>query len=404
MQSMFARHDHAHLELTAALPPEARRMRDGGGAGPPRYSDHARHAADLRQQATQIRLRHRRRIAVLGVDPDLVLILDLNRPIDPDGVSPRDLYVLAATDATAMVAFANDPALTKFLSDLDLYAAGPPTGQRTPPLQGIFDAITGVREIGPDDVIDDDLRNDLLRSAPEVLRLDVEYWCPEDGVDARRRYEEVAAVVARVGEVVDRSCRPEVGFSVIRADVPAGVVRQLADTTRVRRISRLPRPELSHIAVRRADVASLPVVRPGAQRPAARSGRLRGSSRAPAAASGRRTRQPISAAGRVLSIRVLDHDNLFPDDRLWQKDLAEALLMPAERGARVVNLSLGDDRHPYRPSGPVPVAAVVDEPTCVQLGRGRPDARDLPGAHRRTRVLPRLSGQMARHVVQLTAW
>lgn len=246
LRSLFARRDHAHLELTAALAPEARRRRDGGGAGVPRYSDYRRHAADLRGQATQIRLRHRRRITVLGVTPELVLILELNRPIDPDGLGPRGLYVLEATDATAMVAFASDPELTRFLRDLDRYAAGPPAGQQSPALQGIFDAITGVREVRPDDVIDIDLRDGLLNCTPEeILRVDIECWCPEDEPEARRRHEEIVAVVARVGMVVDSSCRPAAGLSIIRADVPAGVVRQLADTTRVRRIRRLPRPDLS---------------------------------------------------------------------------------------------------------------------------------------------------------------
>lgn len=72
-------------------------------------------------------------------------------------------------------------------------------------------------------------------------------------------------------------------------------------------------------------------------------------------------RQPVRPVGRMISIRVLDRDHRFPDDRIWQEDVARAVVVAAERGARVVNLSLGDDRHPYRPSGPVPVAAVVDE-------------------------------------------
>ncbi|MGH3569552.1 MAG: S8 family peptidase [Pseudonocardia sp.] len=312
-------------------------------------------------------------------------------------MGPRGLFVLEATDDTAMVVFASDPELTRFLSDLDRYSAGPPAGKQSPPFLRIFDAITEVRELRPDDVIDNDLREGLLSAPDQIMRLDIECWCPEDEPEARRRFEEVLKAVARVGVVIDRSCRPVVGFSMIRADVPAAVVEQIADTTRVRRISRLPRPVLSHVEVNRAGATSLPDVLAPARdapllavidsgvrsehpllRPAVVDMLSFGTLDAITDESGHgtmvaslalygsleeriRARHPVRAVGRMISIRVLDCDCSFSDDRIWQEDVARALDMAGARGARVVNLSLGDGRHPYRPPGPVPVAAVVDE-------------------------------------------
>jgi subtilisin family serine protease len=57
---------------------------------------------------------------------------------------------------------------------------------------------------------------------------------------------------------------------------------------------------------------------------------------------------------------VLDDQANFPDATVWATHLVDAIRFAAERGARVVNLSLGDGSHPYHPPGPEPVAAMID--------------------------------------------
>jgi len=74
-----------------------------------------------------------------------------------------------------------------------------------------------------------------------------------------------------------------------------------------------------------------------------------------------RSSEPLRPAGRILSIRVLDDKANFPVAELWTTHLVAAIQLAADRGARVVNLSLGDGSHPYHPPGPEPVAALVDD-------------------------------------------
>lgn len=73
------------------------------------------------------------------------------------------------------------------------------------------------------------------------------------------------------------------------------------------------------------------------------------------------SRTPLRPAGRLLSIRVLDDDLLFPDELLWETTLLDALHRAADAGAGVVNLSLGDPRRPYRPPRPTVLAAAIDD-------------------------------------------
>jgi hypothetical protein len=71
-------------------------------------------------------------------------------------------------------------------------------------------------------------------------------------------------------------------------------------------------------------------------------------------------RDTVRAAGKLLGIRVLDAGGNFLDDRLWQRPVDDALELAVAHDARVVNLSIGDPSHPYRPPAPVAMAAVLD--------------------------------------------
>ena len=63
-------------------------------------------------------------------------------------------------------------------------------------------------------------------------------------------------------------------------------------------------------------------------------------------------RDTVRAAGKLLGIRVLDAGGNFLDDRLWQRPVDDALELAVAHDARVVNLSIGDPSHPYRPPAP----------------------------------------------------
>lgn len=64
---------------------------------------------------------------------------------------------------------------------------------------------------------------------------------------------------------------------------------------------------------------------------------------------------------KLLSVSVLNEDNQFPDERLWERDLIDAIEWCASQGARIINLSVGDDRRPLRTHRQLPAAALIDE-------------------------------------------
>jgi hypothetical protein len=400
-EHMLAKRSHTHLRLAAALDPLPRQRRGAGGGGGVRYPNRARHARDVGDQVSVLRERHKTRAAVFGIHPDLVLVVIFNRAVAgmDEKLEDAGLQFLAAAGREAIAAFASDPEMAAFIDHLARYGQGVPPRKTTAHYEGLFDSIESVRALTPSDVIDRDVQEEITRRPPtEITRLDIQCWCPEDEPEGRRRFDEtLRAIAAANGSEVNSSFRYQSGLSLIRADVPVGAIEGLAQTDRVRQISLLPRPALTQPQMIGASYSSMPPVEPPdadapilavidsgvrASHPLldpAVLAAIPGSDHVPDGGDEHghgtlvaslalygsletklRDTESLRPAGWLLSIRVLDRNSQFPDADLWVEQLEAAIRLAAEHGARVVNLSLGDSRHPYRAPGPDPVAAIVD--------------------------------------------
>ena len=341
---------------------------------------------------------------VLGVNPELVIVLETNRQLEPEDVARAGLTVLELRSGTALVAFASDPDMTEFLARNEQYQQGSPGltdggNERAAAYQQLFDGIDAIRQVRVSDVLSTALAAAIDGANPNTqIRIDAQCWCGEDESEARRRNKDVRNAVSTAGgTVLDHGVRVEAGWSTVCAEVPAGRIVELASLDRVRRIDVFPQPLLNYPELRTATLADLPLVlapRIDAPLVAVIDSGVRSAHPLIAAAvagveyigpglgdggdeSGHGTlvaslalygsleqsladRAPLQAAGRLLSIRVLDADERFPDDRSWAKHLMQAMELAADAEARVINLSLGDPRSPYVPPRPTAVAALVD--------------------------------------------
>ncbi|MGH3428960.1 MAG: hypothetical protein ACRDQZ_15570, partial [Mycobacteriales bacterium] len=69
------------------------------------------------------------RRSVLGVDPELVLVLELNGRLDPEHAERAGLSVLEIAGEKVLVTFASDPELTEFSRRCTEYSKGPRPGK-----------------------------------------------------------------------------------------------------------------------------------------------------------------------------------------------------------------------------------------------------------------------------------
>ena len=350
-------------------------------------------------------MRHSQRSPVLGIDPRLIMVFELNTSLSTDEFRKTDLQVVDSSDNSLMIAFADDLELTAFSSRLDALIGGVPEGRKSEPYAQFFDAIENIRPLEAKDRVTTELKAAINDVAETELRIDIECWHPGDPEQARDWIDEVRQGIASAGgRVADTLINDSVRLLLLRAYVPSDSVMDIAELDVIARMDVLPQPVLpmptlyslstdelgevmapdgrsaivglidsgvasGHPLIGTAVLAS-DAIGTGIEEDQDQHGHgtmvasllLYGDLQT-AIASGR----PLQPICRVVSARVLDSGNQFPVDELWEKDLQEAMTWCADHGAKIINLSLGDDRSPYSPPRQMSAAAIVDD-LARQLG------------------------------------
>jgi len=281
---------------------------------------------------------------------------------------------------------------------LDAFDGGVPEGSKSEPYAQFFDAIDLIRPLSPQDRVTPELASAIREHPSDVLRIDVECWHPDTADRAQEWLSEArAGIEAAEGRVVDTLIDNSAGLVLLRAYVHASRIMDVAELDAIARMDVLPQPALPTPRLYSLSAAELPEV----QAPDARSAivglvdsgvasghpligaavqasdaigtgidedqdqhghgtmvaslLLHGNVEDAIAAG-----QPLRPICRVVSARVLDANNEFPLDDLWENDLREAITWCADQGARIINLSIGDSRSPFSPPRQMSAASVVD--------------------------------------------
>lgn len=210
---------HEHLRLSRQVPRGARIKVRRGFGGQTKYPDQPAHARQIAAEVAQLKRLHAQRVRVLGVDPELVIVLHVNALPDEASLHAANLYVLEWLDDRVIAAAPTDSELTAFLARVSAYQRGPRTRpdevvtddgnastrerEPTAEYQGLLDRIDRVRAFGAEDVPTAALLSSVAAADPaDPLRVDLHCWCPDDPDDARVRHDTAAAAVLEAGGVV----------------------------------------------------------------------------------------------------------------------------------------------------------------------------------------------------------
>jgi subtilisin family serine protease len=268
------------------------------------------------------------------------------------------------------------------------------------PNEGFVDVLADIRIYSAQDRLTRRLR-ERTEEADASARLDVQVdlWHPGDRELAEAWIRETAAaVIAAEGDVHDRYVNHRSGLLLIRATVPTVAVAQLAEIDEIALIDGLPSLLPSRARPRQASADQLPDV-PQASFTAPIVGLIDSGVRsahpmlAPAILdavtlsdefadgedeNGHGTRiaglllhgqlEDVLEIGllprpfcRLLSVRVLGADNQFPLASVWEAEVEKAIRYCAAQGARVINLSIGDEDTVYEGARSTPLAAILDQ-------------------------------------------
>ena len=160
-----------------------------------------------------------------GVDPRTVFKVKAKTRLK---LEQRGLQFLGDTADWRYFVIPDDAPASKFLTELDQYEAG--TGPNV--LRGFFGNIEGIERYGPSDRAGPGLPTGDFSG---VALVDVLLWPSSDDIEARRRLDDVFAVVrASQGEIIDSDHRPL--STMARVRVPPQGLDALLDLMVVERV------------------------------------------------------------------------------------------------------------------------------------------------------------------------
>ncbi len=174
---------HEHLALKRLEGSLERRKPPGFGGG--RKANPQAHGAKLAEEVAAVLDEHAAVVPIDGVDPSLILRLEISGIVDEEVWNKLGLTVLSEDPDKTLLLFANDRDLTEFRARLEKYLGGPPPEQKHPPYSGLIEAIEAIGTARPQDRIGNSLASLGIEypedfQAAENYLLDVELFHPSD--------------------------------------------------------------------------------------------------------------------------------------------------------------------------------------------------------------------------------
>lgn len=232
----------------------------GGGVGRERQA----HGAKISNEVAAVLDEHAAQTAgVEGVDPSLILRLEIAGLIDESEWGRLGLTVLSEDQNKTLLLFANDKELQLFRLRLESYMAGTPTGQKNPPYAGFIDAIESVGFSQPKDRIGRSLLSLGIANPDdfddeEVYLLDVELFHP-----AANDMAEI--FVYRLGSALDSHggtiINTYIGEHLLlcRVEASGAAFKQAINLPEVAMIEVPPAPDLQEADLALVDIADVPL-------------------------------------------------------------------------------------------------------------------------------------------------
>lgn len=380
---------------------ELPRRKVGFGGTPAR--DHRAHGRALAKDLEEVLTRFRTRQRPVGIDPRLILRVQLNSQatIDEDAWERCGLVVLSVDENKMLVLFSSDTELSAFKRRLTEYRQGPSPRRKSAPHQQIFASIDRIGEVRPEDRIGrlfraEGITDPMKIDDDKVYVVDVELW---DLGSQEANRETVAQIRRFIQQQGGRLTDYYVGDSLVllRSRCSGKIVRDLLGVDYVAVVDLPPKTALSVSELLNVGLEDLPNVPPPPEDAPGiavldsgltTAHPLIGPAVGEATAAPRSWRDAADGHGHgtmvagvalygnveacivsrsfapqltLYSARVLNDNCEFDDESLIISQMREAITYFHETyGCRVFNLSLGDSRLPYRGGKVSPWASILD--------------------------------------------
>lgn len=374
-----------HLPLHRIEQRLPRRLKPGFGTAVDR--DFRGHGRRINTEIDAAVAAQRARPAIPGIDPELILKVELTGAIDEDAWRRAGFTVIAQNPDNIFVLFASNLELRSFRDRLEAFQNGPADGQAKAPYSQLIGSIESAAEVSPDDRIGPHLKSQGLETVAQIdgrkiYVVDIELW--DAGPQDRMIRAQIIAHFLD-GQGAERIGEPFVtrhGLILLRARVRGPLLGLVLDRPEVALVDLPPLPDLgdsdpppitiNELPPRLAPAENAPIIgivdsgvndHPLLENVVIESLGIpanlgtadicgHGTKVAGIASYGdlreRVQANSFNAPVRIISARVVNDHGRFDDTQKLPEQMRNAITALADKGCRVVNMSLGDkDLIPY---------------------------------------------------------
>lgn len=239
--------EHAHLPLKRLEGAMERRKPPGFPGGLQRTP--SEHGSKIKEEIETVLADQNDLLPIDGVDPSLILRVEMSGLVDEDAWERLGLHVLSEDPDKTLLLFATDQELGEFKSRVEAYLADPPPGQKGHQYASLVEAIERVGVAGPEDRIGDSLASLGVSNVGDfddgkVYVLDCELFHPGEVYQSEifvHRLE--ACLAAHAGKVLNTY----IGDNLLlcRVETVGAGIRDALNLPEVANIERPPKPDLS---------------------------------------------------------------------------------------------------------------------------------------------------------------
>ncbi|MGX9393252.1 S8 family peptidase [Nitrobacteraceae bacterium UC4446_H13] len=366
---------------------------------PPARGSASGHAASITQQIDAAAAEQLALPKIEGIDPELILKVQLSAPIQEDTWRTAGFKVLAQEPGGILVLFSDDAELKAFRQRLDEYQKGTQGDAKNPAYNQLFAAIDEVRSLSVSDRIGVRLRADGKSVATDFelrtsFTIDIELWDAPTQLDREVRVQKIVEHVEGAGGEILSRYIGSAGLIVLRARMPGAVLRTLLELPVIARIDLPPIPDLGERDAPTVTVADATAPPPPDDAPLVGiidSGSVdhpllvpslvesigvpetlgtadiwgHGTKVAGIAAFGDIrecvARGVFESPVRIVSVKVVNDEGRFDETATIPEQMEKAIRALQQRGCRIINIALGDmHRIPYDGGRVSPWAATLD--------------------------------------------
>jgi subtilisin family serine protease len=251
---------HAHLTLKRLEGELERRKPPGFGGGAPR--EPGVHGPKISQQVEAVIAAHQVIPQIEGVDPSLILRIEIAGFVDEAEWAKMGLIVLTEDEKKTLLLFATDKELQQFRDKIAAYQGELPLGQKNPSYANLIEAIENVGTALPEERLGSSLaaigvaQPSDFKDA-ETYLLDVELFHPGDDMQASIFVYRLEQCLKAKGGII---LNTYAGKTLLLCRVEAGgqAIREALNLPEVAAIELPPRPDLQSEDIGAVTVADIP--------------------------------------------------------------------------------------------------------------------------------------------------